>query len=455
MKTTRPVFESYSEFVNSLYSVINEAEGEQTPFEVILTNFQKKMDQTSKDGFSAASTILLFSSEAKEVDNSEFEKIFTDFTTDLTSITKKSNREDEDVKMGGMIGELKEFKYDLIINGKVMLTKPVANRNSFTTNYSVLSDSDVNKAGEYVSIFDLLTDVNLDNLSRFRINSNMYPNLGEPAKLGKEKGKFYWSSDQEDDTVSNTGASGQKVISDDSSGILFSEKSSEVLSSLQSDRLKANTSKDKTLYKTLVLYGVGDYLPLDPANTNTIPNTYIKKELVEVSGTPKTYNVSIDGGPNMFPQGQSTFTKGKDDYINKTLTDALAPLIGLPTKITILGGASNEGTEDINKKLVDARAAAIKTRYESLYPGLKGKIEAKSGDYSKIQTADQVKGTTPDEKEASYKEYRKVYIAIEGVIKGEPKTVESALEEKTKIPAGSATIKQYVISLPFTSSKIS
>jgi hypothetical protein len=157
----------------------------------------------------------------------------------------------------------------------------------------------------------------------------------------------------------------------------------------------------------------------------------------------------------MFPQGQSTFTKGKDDYINKTLTDALAPLIGLPTKITIIGGASNEGTEDINKKLVDSRAAAIKTRYESLYPGLKGKIEAKSGDYSKIQTADQVKGTTPDEKEASYKEYRKVYIAIEGVIKGEPKTVESALEEKTKIPAGSATIKQYVISLPFTSSKIS
>jgi hypothetical protein len=454
MKTTRPVFESYSEFVNSLYSVINEAEGEQTPFEVILTNFQKKMDQTSKDGFSAASTILLFSSEAKEVDNSEFEKIFTDFSTELNGFVKKSNREDEDVKMGGMIGELKEFKYDLIINGKVMLTKSVATRSPFTTNSGVLSDSDVNKAGEYVSIFDLLTDVNLDNISRFRISSNMYPSLGDPAKLGKEKGKFYWLSD-EDGTVSLTGAASQKVISDDSSGILFSEKSSEVLSSLQSDRLKANTSKDKTVYKSLVLYGIEDYLPLDPANTNTIPNTYIKKELVEVSGTPKTYNVSIDGGPNMFPQGQSTFTKGKDDYINKTLTDALAPLIGLPTKITILGGASNEGTEDTNKKLVDARAAAIKTRYESLYPGLKGKIEAKTGDYSKIQTADQVKGTTPDEKEASYKEYRKVYIAIEGVIKGEPKTVESALEEKTKIPAGSATIKQYIISLPFTSSKIS
>ena len=157
----------------------------------------------------------------------------------------------------------------------------------------------------------------------------------------------------------------------------------------------------------------------------------------------------------MFPKGFSTFTKGKDDYIKKTLTDALAPLIGLPTKITILGGASNEGTQATNEKLVDERAAAIAAKYLELYPALKDKIEAKKGDYSKIQTTAQVVGTTEKEKEASYKEYRKVYVTVEGVIKGEPTTIESALEEKTKIPAGSATIKQYVISLPFTSSKIS
>ena len=452
---TRPVFESYSEFVNSLYNAINEAEGEQTPFEVIYTNFQKKMDQTSKDAFTAASTVLLFSPEAKEeVDgSSKAETIFTTFTTDLTRYTTRSSREDEDVKMGGMIGELKEFKYDLIINGKVMLTKPVNFQTEFTKSTS-LAESDTNIAGGYVSIFDLLTYVNLDNLNRLRIDSNMYPGLSEPAKLGKEKGKFYWDSN-EDGTISNTGASLQKVISDDSSGILISGKSSEVLGSLQSDRLKLNSSKDKTIYKTLVLYGIGDYLPLDPANTNYIPDTYIKKELVEVSGTPKTYNVTIDGGTDMFPKGFSTFTKGKDDYIKKTLTDALAPLIGLPTKITILGGASNEGTQATNEKLVDERAAAIAAKYLELYPALKDKIEAKKGDYSKIQTTAQVVGTTEKEKEASYKEYRKVYVTVEGVIKGEPTTIESALEEKTKIPAGSATIKQYVISLPFTSSKIS
>ena len=251
---TRPVFESYSEFVNSLYNAINEAEGEQTPFEVIYTNFQKKMDQTSKDAFTAASTVLLFSPEAKEeVDgSSKAETIFTTFTTDLTRYTTRSSREDEDVKMGGMIGELKEFKYDLIINGKVMLTKPVNFQTEFTKSTS-LAESDTNIAGGYVSIFDLLTYVNLDNLNRLRIDSNMYPGLSEPAKLGKEKGKFYWDSN-EDGTISNTGASLQKVISDDSSGILISGKSSEVLGSLQSDRLKLNSSKDKTIYKTLVLY---------------------------------------------------------------------------------------------------------------------------------------------------------------------------------------------------------
>jgi hypothetical protein len=69
--------------------------------------------------------------------------------------------------MGGMIGELKEFKYDLIINGKVMLTEPVANRSEFTKLSGVLSNSNINKKGEYVSIFDRLntTCTYLDHFS--------------------------------------------------------------------------------------------------------------------------------------------------------------------------------------------------------------------------------------------------------------------------------------------------
>ena len=455
---TRPVFESFNDFVYSLNNSINEAEESgQDPFTKFMIDFGDS-GVPAKEAFDAANQVLLLS---PRISPGDYEAISSHIFAHkqlqsagrLQRLLTGGTKSDSDVKLGTVEVEKKSIKYNSIINGKVLLKK-YRKIGDYTKDRYTGSIVDGETIGDdasrvYVDLYDLFTAANVDNLSNGIFGS--LPSITTEEK-GKEKGKSKWSSYE--GMVDYTGIKDQNLITSVDGGFTLEDKSP--LESLKTSKLDKNPSTDKTVYQSFVLYGIENYLPMDPNNQNTIPNTYIKKELVEVSGPSQEYTAPVDCGPNIFPQNETTFTSGKDKEIDMALTNALAPLLGLPTKITILGGASYETNKDdpnkggpeskINQALVDGRAEVVAERYRKMYPTIATKITAKKGDYSKIQATDD---------SSKYEQFRKVYVIVEGVIAGDKKTIENTFIEKTSIPAGSATIVEYVISFPFTSPKIS
>jgi hypothetical protein len=434
MKNNRPVFESFEAFVNFL----NEATEAPMDFKSFLSANSSLLDDGAKKAFDAArlaaSKAPLCNKDAKGLSaiageilgslNSKFKDMIDDnnipnsvqFTEKLTT-------------------EIKKIVYPALINGKVNIADALYVNGGISDKLPKANAA--NKDGGWIDINDLLTLMNLDNL--------WYADQ-EPTSVKSEGKKWYTLNDY----VDNTGAENQAVISSIASGINFVDnkdaipgKDGKILADLAFKYKNANTPKDKKVYRTFLIYGVG---AITQGAGDTIPDTFIKKDFTTetITGAVKDYEVALDGGDAMFAQGSANINTKNKAGIDKMISAALAPLAGKPQSIVITGGASYEpdGQGPINKKLVVDRANAVKTYLETLYPDLKGVITVNDKDFSKIQAKD-----VP----AEYEKYRKVYLNIKGVLQGDSYTVDKEVEYLVdgEIKADTVEIVQYAVTMEF------
>ena len=457
---TRPVFESYSEFVSSLYTSINEKAEGGVDFDTFVSTLNNFLDPAAQSAFKGFRNIASLSPEVIRTGSKSIDPIQEVLGREMKAIQGRiSNNDRISTKLTEKtITEVKTFKYNNVINGKVAIPVALGNddmwyqSNAFTDRKDF--NEDYNTKGAYMDIYDLFTLINANNLDNFSPGG---PGTEEKAvKTGFFKKGTGWNNalkDKKATDIYNTGIKGQYILTSTASGLSFKPTSSgsgqlSPIADFKTDKLNAGNVKDEIAYNTLLLYGIEDYLPTDPSNTNMIPSSYIDKILVPVKGTSKEYTQPIDGGSAMFEQGSSTLNSKNKTKINQMLTAALSPLAGLPESITIVGGASYEGGIDINKELVVKRAEAVKARFIELYPALKDLITVKKGivkDYDQIQ---------PTDDPSKYEDFRKVYVIVKGVVQGDTTYTEKPILVDTEIPAGSMTIKLYVISFEYTDETI-
>jgi hypothetical protein len=435
MKNNRPVFESFSAFVN----FINEAEAPMD-FKGFLSSNSSFLDADAKKGFDAA---RLVSTKAPLSQGKGLSSMIGEDLGSLNSYIKDliddNNKNPQGVQTTEKTTtEVKKVIYPALVNGKVNIAEAAS--------VNAVIDSRLPKAvkansnGSWIDINDLLNLINLDNL--------LY--INERPTSVDYKGKKWKEKEGYKDFALNTGAEGQNLISSIASGINFVDngnaipgKSAKILPELAFSKKDANSRDDKKVYRTLILYGVGN---IAQGEGDTIPDTFVKKEFTKetVTGAVKAYQVPVDGGDAMFEQGSAKLNMKNKANIDKLLTAALAPLAGKPESIVITGGASYEpdGQGPINKKLVVDRANEIKTQLETLYPDLKGVITVKADDFSKIQA---------EKVPAEYEKYRKVYLDVKGVLLGDSYTIDKETEYLVdgEIKADTVEIIQYAISLEF------
>jgi outer membrane protein OmpA-like peptidoglycan-associated protein len=439
MKTTRPVFESFSAFV----SFINEAEGDESmTIDSFLSSNSSFFDDAAQKGFDA---LKIAATRAPLVTGEELQKTASGVLGAMNSVIKEfiaGNKETSGKQNIRLVGktttEVKKFVYPALINGKVDLTADI---------YSPFSPELRKKAnlqgGSRANLNDLLTAINLNNLNSSgdmpipAYKKTWYPNKDSNGKAMN-------------DYISDSGAADQQIISSIDSGIDFGNNAgaypgdqAPIITELDFTMKNAGKIDDEKAYRTFVLYGVGNIVQ---GAGNSMPATLIKKDFttITIPGKSTPYQVPIDGGDAMFEQGSAKINTKNKEAIDKMLTAALAPLAGKPESIVITGGASYEpdGQGPINKKLVVDRANAVKTYLETLYPELKDLITVNDKDFSKIQAK--------DEKD-KYTEFRKVYLDITGVLQGasykENKDIEYLVDGVIK--ADTVEIIQYAITFEF------
>jgi len=440
MKTTRPVFESFSAFV----SFINEAESAEEGMTIdnFLSSNSSLFDDVAKKGFDAlkiaATRASIAAEEGLKKTASEVLGSLDSVIKDLIAGNKETSGKQNLRVVGKTTTEVKTVVYPGLINGKVVLTTDISTPFEFE-----LAKKANLKGGQFVNLNDLLTSVNLQNLSY----ADDMPGLRNKVWFAN------WNSSTQkyiNDYISNSGANSQQIISSIDSGIDFGDNlgaypgdQAPIITALDFTMKNAGKRDDEKAYRTLVLYGVGNIVQ---GAGESIPATLIKKDFttITIPGKSTPYQVPIDGGDAMFDQGSAKINTKNKEAIDKMLTAALAPLAGKPESIVITGGASYEpdGQGPINKKLVVDRANAVKTYLETLYPELKDLITVNDKDFSKIQAK--------DEKD-KYTEFRKVYLDITGVLQGasykENKEIEYLVDGVIK--ADTVEIIQYAITFEF------
>jgi len=436
MKTTRPVFESFGAFVDFLKKdVINE---ENLDFKGILNSLSGFFDDDAAKAFESArlaySKAPIFQTNIKNAN-----KLLGPILGSIDQIINGEIESNNDDKDGMQLSEttsteIKTFTYDRLINGKVKVS-------SFSNSLTGISDvipgwDKYFVDGKFVDINDLITYMNLSNLQ----------NTTSPSTSGDV---WNYVSAKDKEHVNQTGAYDQQLISSTAAGFAIGyngdstpEDSSNIIAALAFTNKNANKVTDNPVKITTVLYGVGN---IAQGAGKAIPDTLIKKEMTttKVPGEVKEYETSITGDDKMFDQGEINI-KNKAG-IDKAITAALSPLAGVPESIVITGGASYEpdGQGPINKKLVVARANAVKTYMEGLYPELKDKIKVAETDFSKIQTKDE-----PEK----YTEFRKVYLKIKGVLQGDSYTIETPITYTVDAPINADTVEiiQYAITREYS-----
>lgn len=470
---TRPVFESFGDFVNHM-ALFEAEEGDMT-FNSFISSLSTFLDATAQEGFKAARDVAQLAPEIVG-DSILARKIREQLSESLLKLQKKfqkATKVDLNKELGvtvseATITEVKSFEYKNIVNGKILMAEKI--RPEGTELQSLYVDLEGNEKQGYMDIYDAFSAVNLCNITYCRLAAEM--KSGRVNK-GDKKGQIQWLTDgartgEETAMVPDAelghfdlGPNRQMRLVSTATGFTFSSKpDAEMISSLKVD-VNQGKPGDKTLYRNLYLYGIEKYNPT-AEDGNPIPaDKLVKKEMIKITGATKDYTIPIDANDALFSQGSSTLNPEKELEIDQLLTSVLAPLEGLPESITILGGASYETNKDdssgggpkskINQDLVDERAVAIKNRLESLYPSLVKNAEGKpiitaiQGDYSKIQ---------PDNDSSKYEEFRKVFITIKGVVKADTTFSEKTYYVDQELKAGTATIKLYNIAITYTNDKI-
>ena len=444
---TRPVFESFSDFVDFLSNdedyVLEESDGsglrlfegkEITVSEFMsrLSSFLDKKAKLAFDGFKLTleGSPLYTSSEGKDY--------LRDTKTELDDLANRiENYQSEESKNGIGIEanetHVAEIVITQMVSGKIKLVKlPFMTSDNAST---------VIKQNEWNTLEDVLSYVNTAN-----ITNSGFPSLG---KSGKK-----WAVGKESKAVVNSGAAYQRVISDISTGVNFvkippGDKFPQILQpsngqgvpDLGSSVYMKKSAENNFITREIVIYTVKK---VNAGLGDKIPGTYIKKEFTtfDIQGEIKEVDRSLSGTDAMFDQGVATLKKSNEE-LTKQAIDQLFGEFNYIESIEITGGASFEGGLELNKKLVVARANTTKTLLETMHPELKGKVTVNDKDFSKIQTTDD---------KAKYPEFRKIYMKIKGSSMGEVKQIT---QERDVIVGGTiksdkVTLNQYILNLEFT-----
>jgi len=132
---------------------------------------------------------------------------------------------------------------------------------------------------------------------------------------------------------------------------------------------------------------------------------FIKKVDVKTSTDQVQHEGKLEKANELFVQGQTTYVNPTEGPTKlKAAVQTLFNQFSSIESVQVLGGASSEGPEKLNKQLVDGRAKVIADLIKATWPELAAGTTAIQGDYTKIQ---------PKEQPADA-DYRTAYLFIKG-----------------------------------------
>lgn len=327
--------------------------------------------------------------------------------------------------------DLKETSYNQLIGGKAKVKGPIS------------------VAGDFVVKGDNNGRYDLTQLLLYRSYQNTYKAVG----VRKVDDKKVWKSiDMEqglldgkesiedlneiDDTtlIAGSGNMFQWMLIGAQTEIAFEKSSSKKVVSPLLDLPAEYTEYQKTLSSgkkaskkdakitevakyTLVLYIIKEILPGEGTEM-PYEDLKVEKTIVPKGGGGETIPLSIQDNGILFEQGKSVLREDGKKYISNALASQFVSIEDLE----VIGGASQEGKEDFNKKLCLDRAKAV----ADFLTGLG--YTAKASDKTQIQ---------PKESTEDRKTWRKVTLNV----KGSARALPSGEETKERVYYADRTYK--------------
>jgi hypothetical protein len=175
-----------------------------------------------------------------------------------------------------------------------------------------------------------------------------------------------------------------------------------------------------------------------------------------ISDTVSTVTVTTDEvvstAEKELTNANEVFVVGTANYVDpkggpaklKTAIQSIFNSFKAITSIKVIGGASNEGGDTLNKTLVGTRATAVATLIKTSWPELKAVVSADITNYTKIQPA----GDAPDAT------FRSIFLVITGTqIKVNSSTSTSVDLAATEFKKDQIIINEYLITAKLDSTK--
>ena len=430
---TRPVFESFSQFVDFLNYGDNLSILEAATTGMTVDDFIKNQSSFFDDEAKEALSKLKIAASASPIMTKKDSKVLAtlqeglaELSNEMVKITKKEDQGLIDFYYAGTSAPksaTEETPGQNVIevtqyyNGKVKI--------------GMSPDSTYLKSNSFNSLEDVLSYINAQNIK----SNYTFPFIDSDTADKKNK-RFYGESGK----IKNSGSTNQTVVTSTKTGFNFAKMSfdentgnseekplepgtspSDILENIYGlgEGYSTNTKEGKniqTVTKQRVIYGI---LNVIPGGGDTIPADYVKKEIVTtvVPGEVKTVPRSLSGTDKMFVQGEIGLKNDTDKQLVMKSIDSLLSEFNSIQKIVITGGASFEGGLELNKTLVEGRAKTIQALILEYHTELSDKIvtvNATDKKFDKIQKED---------KSSEYEKFRKIYLDVTGTVIGDSKTV--------------------------------
>ena len=191
------------------------------------------------------------------------------------------------------------------------------------------------------------------------------------------------------------------------------------------------------------IYTFGGFNPQGGA-TLAISDT-VSTVTVATDEVVSTAEQELTNANEVFVVGQSTYVDPKGGPAKlKTAIQSIFNNFKAVKSIKVIGGASNEGGDALNQKLVGARATAVATLIKASWPELNAVVSADTTNYTKIQPA----GDAPDAN------FRSIFLVITGTqIKVNSSTSTSVDLASTEFKKDQIIINEYLITAKLDSTK--
>jgi len=202
-------------------------------------------------------------------------------------------------------------------------------------------------------------------------------------------------------------------------------------------------TKDGYLQYQTAIYTFGGFNPRG-GGTLAISDT-VSKVTVTTDEVVSTAEQELTNANEVFVVGQSTYVDPKGGPAKlKTAIQSIFNNFKAVKSIKVIGGASNEGGDALNKTLVGTRATAVATLIKTSWPELNAVVSADTTNFTKIQPA----GDAPDAN------FRSIFLVITGTqIKVTSSTSTSVDLAATEFKKDQIIINEYLITAKLDSTK--